>query len=117
LRNINHEKAARKLITILANKEEERSVRAAAFSAIKSLMTVDHELALDTCLTIFFDKSEHSELRNEAAMYASMIAHNENVMNQIVIAMWSEKDPQVKNFVKTLLEGVAYSTRPCLVKQ
>lgn len=114
LRNINHVKSAEKLLVILLNKNQERSLRSAAMSGVAPLMKKDPMVFKKSVLPIFFDRQEDSELRNTAVQWTLMAAPEESIFQEVAIYMWMEKDKEVKNFIKTLFKSVSGTTRPCL---
>lgn len=64
LRNVNHVKSAEKLLAVLLNKNQERSIRSAAMSGVAPLLKKDPLVFKKSVLPIFFDRQEDSELRN-----------------------------------------------------
>jgi len=114
LRNIGLGGAAEKLLEIVKNRNFEDSVRVQALPGLKYLLKKNPEALRHHVLPIFFDRSEHCELRSVAAKYVFIYGFNPQLVNQVVIYMWSEKSPLVKNYIYTLLQGVAASTRPCI---
>ncbi|CAG7829781.1 unnamed protein product, partial [Allacma fusca] len=113
LRNIGNNAAAEKLLDIFIEKHEERSVRAQALQGVKSL-TKDPNIINKNILRVFYDRSEHSELRNLAVDFSLMHGFSPELLNQVVIYMWTEKCPLVKNYVYSLVNGIGSSTLPCL---
>jgi len=114
LRNINHLKSAEKLLVVLLNKNQERSIRSAAMSGVTGLLKKDPQAFKKNVLPIFFDRQEDSELRNTAIQWTLLAAPEESIFQEVAIFIWMEKDQEVKNFVKTLFKSAAGSTRPCL---
>jgi hypothetical protein len=114
LRNINLPKAAEKLLVVLLNKNQERSIRSAAMSGVSSLLKKDPQVFKKKILPIFFDRQEDSELRNTAVQWTLLAAPEESIFQEVAIFLWTEKDYEVKNFVKTLFKSVSGTTRPCL---
>jgi hypothetical protein len=114
LRNINHVKSAEKLLTVLLNKSQERSIRSAAMSGLTALLKKDPQVFKKSVLPIFFDRQEDSELRNTAVQWTLVAAPEQSIFQEVALYMWMEKDYEVKNFVKTLFKSVSGTTRPCL---
>jgi hypothetical protein len=114
LSNIGIGGASAKLLTIVQDKQVDRTVRVQALPALKYLAAKQPQVLKQVLLAIFFDRSEHCELRAAAAKYAVVYAFTPEIVNQIVIYMWTEKSPLVKNYVYTLLKGVAGTTRNCI---
>jgi hypothetical protein len=114
LRNINHVKSAEKLLVVVQDKNQERSLRSAAMSGLTPLIKTDPAVFKKKVLPIFFDRQEDSELRNGAVKWTLVAAPEESIFQEVAIYMWMEKDPEVKNFVKTLYKGLSGTTRPCL---
>jgi hypothetical protein len=113
LRNIGIGGAGEKLLSIVQNKAVDRTVRVQAIAGLKYLAK-DPQVLRRALLTIFFDRQEHAELRTAAAKYAVVYAFSPEVVNQMVIYMWTEKCPLIKNYIYTLLKGVGSTTRPCI---
>jgi hypothetical protein len=111
LRNIGLGDAAKKCLSIVVDKSADRSVRVQAMAGVKTLSKAEVKEAL---LPIFYDRSAHHELRTTAGMFFLLAHYDEQIAQQMVMTMWTEKCGQVKNFLYTFLEGLAYSTRPCL---
>lgn len=111
LRNIGYGGAETKLRTIVNDKSADRSVRIQAMPGAKRLTT---EEAKETLLPIFYDKSEHHELRTTAAGVFLTYHFDDRTAQQMVMYMWTEKSKDVKNFMHTFLEGMAFTNRPCL---
>lgn len=114
LRNINLPQAAKKLLTVLENTNEDRTVRVAAMTGLKSLLRTDVH-ARTVLKNIFFDRHEDSELRNNALNWLVVAFPEEKLFQEVAIYTWTEKDKEVKNFIKTLFKGLAGSTRPCII--
>jgi hypothetical protein len=115
LSNINLLPSAERLLTIVLDKNVDRSIRSAAISGLKPLLKKDSGAFKKNLLPIFFDKSEDSELRNGALKWVLYAAPEENIFQEVAIASWSEKCSEVKNFVRTLFTSLAGTTRPCLI--
>ena len=111
LRNIGSGGAPVKLMSIAADKTAERSVRVQAIAGVKK---VTQKEARETLLPIFYDKSNHHELRTTAALVYLINHFDETIAQQMVMSMWGERCKYVKNFLYTFLEGLAFTTRPCL---
>jgi hypothetical protein len=114
LRNVGHVKSAEKLLAILLNKNQERSIRSAAMSGVAPLLKKDPLVFKKSVLPIFFDRQEDSELRNTAVQWTLLAAPEESIFQEVAIYMWMEKDPEVKNFIHTLFKSVSGTTKPCL---
>ncbi|XP_021958023.1 vitellogenin-like isoform X2 [Folsomia candida] len=114
LRNVNHVKSAEKLLAVLLNKNQERSIRSAAMSGVAPLLKKDPLVFKKSVLPIFFDRQEDSELRNTAVQWTLLAAPEESIFQEVAIYMWLEKDPEVKNFIHTLFKSVSGTTKPCL---
>lgn len=117
LRNVGLPSAAEKLLKIVVDKTQDKSVRVAAMAGLKPLLKADPKVLIQKLLPLFYDRSEVAEIRNNAVLWTLITSANEYTVNEVVIYMWSEKDPQVKNFLKTFLLGLADSTRPCISKK
>ena len=102
---------------IVKNRNLDDSVRVQALPGLKYLAKRDPQAVRHNILPIFFDRTEHSEIRAVAAKYVVIYSFEPQIVNQVVIYMWSEKCPLVKNYVYTLLKGVAESKRPCVQRK
>jgi len=111
LRNIGLGGAPAKLLSIIKDKNAERSVRVQAMPAAKFLTK---EEASEALLPIFYCKNTHHELRTMAGQVYLFFHYDETIAQQMVISMWTEKCPYVKNFLYSFLQSLAYTTRPCL---
>ncbi|XP_035701428.1 vitellogenin [Folsomia candida] len=114
LRNVNHFKAAEKLLPIAVDNKQERSIRTMAISGITPLLKKDPLVFRKNILPIFFNRQEDSETRNLAILWTLVSYPEENTFQQIGIYMWTERDPEVKNFVITLLKSLSGTTDQCL---
>ncbi|OXA36580.1 Vitellogenin-5 [Folsomia candida] len=112
LRNVNHFKAAEKLLPIAVDNKQERSIRTMAISGITPLLKKDPLVFRKNILPIFFNRQEDSETRNLAILWTLVSYPEENTFQQIGIYMWTERDPEVKNFVITLLKKPFWNDRP-----
>lgn len=117
LRNIRLGGALSKLLSIVNNKDEEKSVRIQAIVGLKYLIKTQPEQVKEALLPIFYDRQAHPELRNTAGIIYLMHSFDEKNVYQMVISMWNEPCSQVKNFLYTFLKSVAYTTRPCVSKK
>jgi len=116
LRNINLIPSAEKLLVVLKDKHQDRSIRSAAMSGVKALLKKDPTTFKKEVLPIFFDKQEDSELRNGAVQWTLLSSPEENTFQEVALFTWTEKDPEIKNFVKTLFESLSHTTKPCMIK-
>lgn len=116
LRNINLLPSAQKLLTVLQDKNQERSIRSAAMSGLKALLKSDPKAFKLNVLPIFHDTSEDSELRNTALQWTLLAAPEESIFNQVAYSTWFEKDPEVKNYVQTLFQSISGTTKICWLK-
>lgn len=110
LRNIGIGDAPKKLLSIIVDKTAERTVRVQAMPKIK----VSEKEAREALLPIFYDRTAHKELRTVAATVFLNNYYDERIAQQMVMTMWTEKCPYVKNYLYTFLESMAFTTRPCL---
>ncbi|ODN03788.1 Vitellogenin-2 [Orchesella cincta] len=114
LRNINLPAAAQVLLTVVTDKNQDRTVRDAAMSGLKPLLIADKLSLRNNLLPIFFDRQEDPELRTHALMWTLMNTQQESLFQEAAVYMWTEQNPNVKNFVITLFRSLAFSTKPCL---
>lgn len=113
LRNVGLEGALTKLRTIVVDANADRSVRVAAIAGLLPLVHVDKDSFKEALLPIFYDASNHPELRNVAA--AIYLTHfDEKNAQLMVLSMWAEKCQEVKNYLFTFLKSMSTTTRPCL---
>lgn len=111
LRNIRLGGAGAKLLSIIKDKEADRSVRVQAMPGIKYVTAKEAREAL---LPIFYCRQTHHELRTTAALVFLVNHFDETIAQQMVMSLWTERCPYVKNFLYTFLEGLTSTVRPCL---
>lgn len=114
LSNIGLEGAVTKLREIAIDPKVDRTVRLAAMAGLRPLAKTDHDSFKEALLPIFYDTSNHPELRNRAMAIYLFAKFDEKNAQLMVLSMWFEKCPQVKNYFYTFLKSMATTTRPCL---
>lgn len=116
LRNVGLEGALTKLRSIAVDASVDRSIRVSAIAGLLPLSKTDPDSFKEALLPIFYDASNHPELRNIAATI--YLTHfDEKNAQLMVLSMWMEQCQEVKNYLYTFLKSLATTTRPCLKSQ
>jgi hypothetical protein len=117
LSNVGIEGALTKLRTIAVDATVDRTVRMAAIAGLKNLAKVDPDSFREAVLPIFYDASNHPELRNRALAIFFYNNFDEKNAQLMALSMWFEKCDQVKHYFYTFLKSLSTTTRPCLKSQ
>jgi hypothetical protein len=111
LQNLGRGDAIKKLVSIVKDKNADRSVRTAAMTGFKHATPEEAKAAL---LPIYYDKQAHHELRTKAALHFLNNFYDDAIAGQMVTFLWFDHCKYVRNFMYTLIEGLSNSKRSCL---
>lgn len=114
LTNVGLEGAVTKLRQIAVDSSVDRTIRVAAIVGIKPLARTDPDSFKEALLPIFYDASNHPELRNRALAIYLSVQFDEKNAQLMAMSMWFEKCHQVKHYLYTFLKSMSTNTRPCL---